>query len=208
MSENMTRDEMVGANVKRLRGKVSMDRLVDLMCNAGNTWSKTTIFNIEHGRRPLRLSEASDLLKCLGYDPVLDLPKLLNTPAEADLQYAVEQIPQMYKQLIIDFDTLARYRQELAGDATTLQQEGSLNKKLSGQVIDVLKASRLDSLIGALLTTNDHYANQVNDDSVYCRWLRSGLDDNDVEPDELPTYQDVQSMIDEALGNLSGDPEY
>lgn len=208
MDKNMTRDEIVGANITRLRGKVSMDKVVEEMRSIGNSWSKTTLFNIEHGKRPIRFNEASDLLRCLGYDPILDLPKLLNSPAEADVQFAADQIPKMYNQLIVDFDTLTRYRQDLADDAETLAKQDALNKRLSDQVLEVLKNSRLDDLVGRLIATNDHYAGQVNDSSIYHKWLRSGFDDEDIEPSDLPTYEDVRAIANEAAGNISGDLEY
>ena len=62
-------------------------------------------------------------------------------------------------------------------------------------VNEALKNSQLCTLIGALITTNDHYAEQLNEDSPFGKWLRSGLDDEDVAPEEIPTFDDVRSMI-------------
>ena len=62
-------DETIGNNLTSLRGSMSMELLAAKMRDLGNSWTKTTVFNIEHGKRQLRLSEAADVLSCLGFSP-------------------------------------------------------------------------------------------------------------------------------------------
>ncbi len=195
----MTRDEIIGTNVTRLRGKTSMDKVVEAMRDKGNAWSKTTLFNVEHGKRPLRLPEASDLLRCLGYDPIVDLPKLLNTPAAADIQIAVTKIPEMYEQLIVDFDALSQSRQKLADDAQSLATQSKLNRQLSRQVEEVLKDSQLCNLLKAFISANDRDATQSDNNSKFHEWLQSGLD----EEETSPTY--IHSSFEETNGRFGAE---
>lgn len=48
---------------------MSMELLAAKMRALGNNWTKTTVFNVEHGKRQLRLGEAADALSCLGFSP-------------------------------------------------------------------------------------------------------------------------------------------
>lgn len=65
-------DAEIGMNVTRLRenADLSLDDVVRKMNDLGYSWTKTTLFNIEHGTRRLQAFEAYGLLQCLGFDPV------------------------------------------------------------------------------------------------------------------------------------------
>lgn len=65
----------VGANVTELRENkhLSMYDVAKAMKKLGHSWSKTTLFNIEHNSRRLQAVEAFDLLRCMGYRPETDL---------------------------------------------------------------------------------------------------------------------------------------
>lgn len=71
------KDEVIGANLTKLRGNMSMDMLAAKMNSLGNHWSKSTVYKVEHGDRQLRLSEAIDVLKCLDLDWTNDLRLLV-----------------------------------------------------------------------------------------------------------------------------------
>lgn len=60
-------DSIIGNNLTGLRGSMSMDLLAAKMRELGHNWTKTTVFNVEHGKRQLRLGEAADVLSCLGF---------------------------------------------------------------------------------------------------------------------------------------------
>lgn len=65
----------VGANVTELRENkhLSMYDVAKAMKKLDHSWSKTTLFNIEHNSRRLQAVEAFDLLRCMGYRPETDL---------------------------------------------------------------------------------------------------------------------------------------
>lgn len=59
-----------------LRGDLSQDELAAKMKERGYRWSQSTVWSVERGDRPLRLTEATDVLQCLGI-PIEDLSRLL-----------------------------------------------------------------------------------------------------------------------------------
>lgn len=78
----------VGANVTELRENkhLSMYDVAKAMKKLDHSWSKTTLFNIEHNSRRLQAVEAFDLLRCMGYRPETDLMLLYrDSPSQVDL---------------------------------------------------------------------------------------------------------------------------
>lgn len=61
----MTRDEQIGKNVQRLRGDMTQQALADLMRERGFRWSQATVWSVEKGERPLRVSEGEALTDAL-----------------------------------------------------------------------------------------------------------------------------------------------
>ncbi|MCH9276408.1 helix-turn-helix domain-containing protein [Bifidobacterium amazonense] len=60
------KDIQVGRNLASLRGSLSQEELAARMKQRGYRWSQSTVWSIERGDRPLRLTEALDVLDCLG----------------------------------------------------------------------------------------------------------------------------------------------
>lgn len=72
-------DELIGGNVARLRGETPQKALAECMRERGHKWSQATVWSVERGDRPLRLTEATSLSEILGvslgelvYDPGAD----------------------------------------------------------------------------------------------------------------------------------------
>lgn len=62
----MTSDEQIGKNLVELRGDLSQKDLADAMRKLGFRWSQATVWSIEKGERPLRLTEAEAVAEILG----------------------------------------------------------------------------------------------------------------------------------------------
>jgi transcriptional regulator with XRE-family HTH domain len=58
-------DVQIGRNLARFRGQWSQKDLADAMRERGHKWSQATVWAVEKGDRPLRLSEAQDVTKIL-----------------------------------------------------------------------------------------------------------------------------------------------
>jgi transcriptional regulator with XRE-family HTH domain len=59
-------DEQIGKNLARLRGDMSQKELAAAMRERGFRWSQATVWSVEKGERPLRLSEAEEIAAILG----------------------------------------------------------------------------------------------------------------------------------------------
>lgn len=59
-------DAEIGANVRRCRGDRSQKEIAERMVVAGYKWTQTTVFEVEKGKRALKLTEASALTEVLG----------------------------------------------------------------------------------------------------------------------------------------------
>ncbi|MBM6731176.1 helix-turn-helix transcriptional regulator [Bifidobacterium pullorum subsp. saeculare] len=72
-------DSMIGRNLQRLRSEVGYTQveLAEKMRERGYKWSKTTVWMIETGERPLKLAEAQDVLRCMDLDWTTYLQVLL-----------------------------------------------------------------------------------------------------------------------------------
>lgn len=71
----MKSDVEVGAQVRQRRegSLLSQQDLAAAMRTRGYKWSQATVWSVESGERPLRLSEAVDVANCCGFDPALFL---------------------------------------------------------------------------------------------------------------------------------------
>lgn len=57
-----SRDEQIGEAVRELRGEMSQDALAESMRVSGHPkWSQSTVWSVERGTRPLRLTEAETI---------------------------------------------------------------------------------------------------------------------------------------------------
>ncbi|WP_146243319.1 hypothetical protein [Curtobacterium sp. MCBD17_021] len=103
------RDELIGRNVVRLRGDRAQKDVADAMRQRGHKWSQATVWSVEKGERPLRLTEADDLVNVLGYPSVrLSAPDAETRgwamlrelrAAESELERAVERYIEAQDQL-------------------------------------------------------------------------------------------------------------
>lgn len=90
------RDVQIGKAVTAARGHHSQQRVADAMRDLGHKWSQATVWSVERGDRPLRVTEAEDLaaflrvalIDLLGYEAssgeAEDRVKLLEAGREAE----------------------------------------------------------------------------------------------------------------------------
>ena len=73
-------NERIGRQVSALRGSTPQTAIAEAMQERGHPkWSQSTVWSVEKGTRPLRLTEAHDLAAVLG----VQITTLLATPARA-----------------------------------------------------------------------------------------------------------------------------
>ncbi|MDK6348701.1 helix-turn-helix domain-containing protein [Bifidobacterium scardovii] len=74
-----SRDEQIGQNLVSIRGNMSQADLALQMRERGYKWSAATVWAIEKGERPLKLTEATDVVNILGVDLHFGIDELLDT---------------------------------------------------------------------------------------------------------------------------------
>lgn len=107
-------DKVIGRNLSMLRGEISQEELANRMRDAGHSWTKMTVYNIERGERQLRLAEAVDVLSCLGRNPATDIGKLLVDNSTAQVVDLCGKLLNKGNTIIRAMSDLSQLRIELA----------------------------------------------------------------------------------------------
>lgn len=95
---------MIGRNIVTLRGSQSQQSIADGMRELGYDWSQATVWSVEKGKRPIRLTEAESLASLL----MVSVEDLLALPA----WYALE-----------DYKSAAdEWRTKLKNDAEVIER--------------------------------------------------------------------------------------
>lgn len=105
-------DGLIGQNLARLRGDLSQADLAKKMKELGYKWSQATVWSIEKGERPLRLSEARDVVGVVGSGG--SLYDLLHVPDVARLREAVTNVSRENANLRLAMDEYWKALNELA----------------------------------------------------------------------------------------------
>lgn len=102
------RDESIGENLALLRGQRSQQWVADEMRSRGHKWSQATVWAVEKGDRPLRLTEAEDLAEILQLRAPTDL--LRNK-----LTLSVEAVTLQYKVALVQLVKMQREAEQRRG---------------------------------------------------------------------------------------------
>lgn len=89
------RDEDIGRNLAQLRGDRTQQEIAEAMRSMGYKWSQATVWSVEKGERPLRLSEAMDVARVLD----VDISDLFSTEQESVFRSALREMGQARKRL-------------------------------------------------------------------------------------------------------------
>lgn len=79
---NELSDDQIGKNLKQFRGDMKQSDLADEMRKRGFAWSQNTVYQVESGSRPIRLTEAQSLSMILGFS----LEALFAAPKDNELE--------------------------------------------------------------------------------------------------------------------------
>ena len=130
MPPRSSQDVNIGANVANLRkaSNLSLDVVAEAMRGLGHSWSKTTLFGIEHSTRRLLASEAFDLLRCLGYDPEKDLMLIYGAPP-SPIDYSMRQCAQRAHDMESAWNSYLGVREQTEKTLTDETEEGNITKE-------------------------------------------------------------------------------
>lgn len=139
-------DAQIGKNLAKLRGNMSQADLADAMKDRGFKWSQATVWSVEKGERPLRLTESehvSEILDC-------SIHHLTTSGPYSAVQNAMGEVSRARGPLEEALKTFMKARYELALQAAVSEHTG-------GQLPSPLR----DSVIGWLNLKFDDVVAQV-----------------------------------------------
>jgi transcriptional regulator with XRE-family HTH domain len=166
----VTSDEQIGRNLASARGELSQKDLASKMRERGFKWSQATVWSIEKGERPLRLSEAQEVADILNRD--VDV-LLVRDGVAATLAWS-RQTHESYQAALA---ALAKYDEDRAQLAISLDQIPEIEKR--GRL-----AIAADWVTTNAATVLQHYKDQQNAEGA-ASLARMGLTPDEWE--ELPS---------------------
>lgn len=95
-------NETIGSKLQQLRGELSQKNLAALMREQGHRWSQTTVWLVETGERPLRLTEAKVVADLFG----VTVSALLGSEPTS-LDAALAEVAALKRQISAARDALA-----------------------------------------------------------------------------------------------------
>jgi transcriptional regulator with XRE-family HTH domain len=119
-------NEHIGAAVAALRGGRSQASVAEDMRELGHEkWSQSTVWAVEKGTRPLRLSEANDLAGIFGC-PLSDfLKQPPEVAADKVLNRHVQRVRSSYKQAVDALTGLELWRTVLDDTVVGIERDGT-----------------------------------------------------------------------------------
>lgn len=154
----MANDAEIGRNLIRLRGSGSQKDLADAMRKKGFRWSQATVWAVEKGERPLRLTEAEALGEVFG----IPHQALLSTGEQLDLTMRIREFEELLEDIVeLAYASYAEQRQ-LATFIDLVPAD-----QLDGITIDIVQRTAVDAAIEGLGRAAAHHRGLLEvDDSA------------------------------------------
>lgn len=146
-------DKVIGNNLKTLRGSMSQEELASKMRDSGFKWSKATVWSVEQGQRPLRLTEARAVLICLGQTSLFAMNKLLSVSTLAAISMFQESVNADVDEILEILDRILDERINLAFKADeAIQSDEGLPGAIEMSVAEALRRSIPENIFKEYLT--------------------------------------------------------
>jgi transcriptional regulator with XRE-family HTH domain len=138
-------DRLIGTNLARLRASRSQAEVAVLMKDAGWKWSQTTVWKVESGERPLRLTEARALAEVLH----VTVDEFFETPLRVELGDALNHLDERRVELraaVRDYEEVQTEVAQLA-DRIERSDETGLDPRTTIRVESALRRSAEDVVL-------------------------------------------------------------
>ena len=127
-------DKRIGEAVLTERGRMTQQAFADAMRERGHKWSQATVWSVEKGERPLRLSEAASVAEVLG----VEIEHLIDpSPTAAQDKRAM---------LLAHVVSTGGFRDAVRGIARQKGNRAELEKLLEGGLSDEARQRSEDAL--------------------------------------------------------------
>lgn len=161
-------DKVIGNNLRILRGNMSQEELANKMRDSGFKWSKATVWSVEQGQRPLRLTEARAVLICLNQTSMFAMDELLSVSTLAAISMYQESINTAVDGIIELLDRISLLRVNLAGNADqAIESEEGLPGALEMSVAETLRRSIPDNILKEYLVHSLYEGDKEEFDSNF-----------------------------------------
>ncbi|GAB2843448.1 helix-turn-helix domain-containing protein [Microbacterium insulae] len=145
----MASDVEIGRNLARIRGALSQKDLADAMRARGFRWSQATVWAVEKGERPLRLSEAEAVGRILDVHHAI----LLSTSEQIDFTHRFREFTDVLDSI-----------EQLAYDSFEMQRQLALFMDWNPSAFDkdddpavLIVRTALDAAAAGLIRAEAHY---------------------------------------------------
>lgn len=153
----MPTDEDIGRNFTRMRGAMSQKDLAEAMRKRGFRWSQATVWAVEKGERPLRLTEADAASAVFGLHPQM----LLAEEDELELVERLKEfgglLEEIYELAYLSYNEQRR----LAAYIDALPPE-----TIEGITTEVVRRTAADVAIDAVSRGEAHYRGVLDLDPI------------------------------------------
>lgn len=144
----MATDEQIGATLTRIRNGRSQKDVADAMRSHGFKWSQATVWAVEKGERPLRLTEAQALGVVLGINHDL----LLAEPEELDLHADVADFTDRLEEIAsLAYESYDAQRRLVSAIDDRPESERA------GVTLSIATRTAIDAVIDGLARADGHY---------------------------------------------------
>lgn len=145
--ELVDRNQQIGKNLERLRNGMSQEALAKNMREFGHKWSKATVWAVERGDRPLKLTEANDLLRIFGRDSNRDMALLLRDSRNAEVSETISEARSRLQRFADSCDDAEEYAIKIGRIWSDEQQDKTLDDDLLDELHTMLDYISSDALV-------------------------------------------------------------
>lgn len=166
-------DKLIGYNLQRMRRDRSQTEVANAMKARGHRWTQPTVVAVEKGERPLRMSEAADLVEILGIEGISALWSFLILTPQLEIAERTKPANQSMAEIRLSLDVAA---ESFAESADRLSHPSILGRVDGSKLIrflrDVAEASERDAevweeraveLVGLINEVQADFASKATD---------------------------------------------
>lgn len=129
-----TSDEHIGQNLRTFRGLKSQTEVASDMALRGFPWSQTTVYQVETGKRPLRMTEAVALAEILDFSLDSLLAPTASNRLEQDIDKQISDLKGYWENL-----TAAIYIHLLASKTFLFRGHNNLSPEEKAKAVEIKK---------------------------------------------------------------------
>lgn len=191
-------DDQIGKNLSILRGDMTQQELGERMRDRGFKWSQATVWDVERGKRPLRLTESLEVIAILK-KPGVTIESLW--AVDNELQIALD-LQDAYKSVAKSWEAIkyaiSEFRRSKDAWLRVTGKAAELN--IAPRMITIRRQGKTepDSKFTSVVSGSDSPAGSwlARDPEVQKMTLESAIHDEAREHDQKPSESEIEAAGD------------